>query len=751
MTTNFFRIDLPFDSFQIQRTSYSEGKLEQLKRTYNRDCSFFRHGEFIYVSPKKGFEIELGELVTLKVSEHTNVVLSLIRHLVFRTFRESFPDRVPQSFSPLRFFSTKSEHDPLAKLLPQSLKNKISYPRMIEVEARSIMEHGYPTFGLLIRSRQRWQFKFTLSELIADKFELKGRTVLEAQPIPGLEGILAPDESLLGEIIEVHGEEADIRTNEGTVRKKLEALQLQRSRHQIGDYLECQMGKPRATQVFKSLQYERQQQQGASASMAEARKIANWFAANNSERRLYENNDGFCFTISPNNHFEGSSIHLHTTNLIFDFGPGASATTPLTGLRNFGPFNASKFERNDLKLLAFCKPQSRGAMTEFIGRLIDGIPDSRYFQRGLKALFHLNSVSVEVRELKSSLPEAYEEAIDAAIKNADQPGIDLALIECPEMSIQPPVRENAYYRGRAKLMAYGIPTQGVRNEHLRRTSEALEWTLGPMALQIYAKVGGTPWRLPASQSVDKEILIGVGNALDRPNLWAGAEQSRIVGITTFFLGDGTYVLGERLRSVPYVNYFDELLGALKASIERLADDYAWKPGSSVRIVFHIYKPIKNVEVDVVSRLIDEFPQFKILFAFVTISTDHPWLMFRDCDDRYGQSPVTLCERGDNLVLDDHHALLQIRGNKDRANKKQRPPTPVSIRLHERSTYKDLKYIMQQIHDFAFLSWRSFFPAELPVTIFYSNLIASETSTLSKVPGWNSGFIDKHFRRKQWFL
>lgn len=751
MITNFFRIELPFESFQIQRTSYSNEKLDRLKKAHNRECSFFRHGEYIYASPKKGCELELGELATLKVSEHTNVVLSLIRHLVFRMFRESFPERIPQSFSPLRFFSTKSEHDPLRKLLPPALQDVIAYPRMIEVEARSIIEHGYPTFGLLIRSRQRWQFKLTLENLIADGYNLIGKTVLETQPIPGLEGILAPDESLLGEVIEVSDEEAVIQTNEGTVRKKLQSLQLQRSRHQIGDYLEFQLGEVKATQLFKSLQHGRQEQQGASASLAEAQKVASWFAGSNAEPRLYENNDGFCFTVSLHNTFEGSSIHLHTTNLIFDFGPGASATTPLTGLKNFGPFNAAKFERNDLRLLAFCRPQSRGAMTEFIGKLIEGIPDSKYFQRGLRSLFHLNSIKVDVRELKSSLPEAYEEAIDEAVKNFDQRGVDLALVECPELSVQPPIRENSYYRARAKLMAYGIPTQGVRSEHLRRTSGALEWTLGPMALQIYAKVGGTPWRLPASQSVDKEILIGVGNALDRPNLWAGAEQSRIVGITTFFLGDGSYVLGERLRSVPYESYFDELLRALKASIEHLADEYAWKTGSSVRIVFHIYKPIKNVEADVVSRLIDEFPQFKILFAFVTISTEHPWMMYRDLGEQRGISSVALCERGDNLVLDEHHALLQIRGDKNRPNRRQRPPFPVSIRLHERSTYKDLKYIMQQINDFAFLSWRSFFPAELPVTVFYSNLIASETSTLSKIPGWNPGFIDKHFRRKQWFL
>jgi hypothetical protein len=44
----------------------------------------------------------------VKVAEVPAVVLSLIRHLVFRSFRDAFHDRIPESFSPLRFFSTKS-------------------------------------------------------------------------------------------------------------------------------------------------------------------------------------------------------------------------------------------------------------------------------------------------------------------------------------------------------------------------------------------------------------------------------------------------------------------------------------------------------------------------------------------------------------------------------------------------------------------------------------------------------------------
>ena len=751
MITNYFRIELPFESFKIQRVPYSDDTFVTLRERHNRQASFFRNSDFIYISPAKGSGLELGNVVTLLIRDNPSVVASLIRHMIFRSFRDNFPDRIPQSFSPLRFFSSKHEHDPVYDLLPPKLQEVISYQRMIEVETRQIIENEIPSFGLLVRFRNRWRFNKSADELQAEGFDLIGKSVLESHPIPGLEGVLAPKGELLGEVKKVDGRTAEIKTNDGIIQRPLSTLFLERNSNQIGAYLAFKLGTRSATHLFEQLRQADRTKEDSGATFEETRKIALWFAGNTEKQRSYENEDGFCFTVTLKNEFSGISFPIQRTNLVFDYGPGASANSPFQGLQNYGPFNSEKFASNDLRILAICQTQSRGAMSQFAKQLIDGIPESAYFKRGLKSLFRLSSVDVKIEEAKSPLPEAYEKAIDSAISDSENNKFDIALIECLYESRRVPTRENPYYRARSRLMSYGIPTQGVRKDHLRFSSNRLQSTLGPMALQIYAKAGGTPWRLPASQSVDREIIVGIGSTIERPNLWAGAEQSRIVGITTFFLGDGSYMLGERLRSVPYSDYFNELLSSLRGSIETVARQYAWKEGDSVRIVFHIFKPIKNIEADVVAQLVESFPKFNILFAFVTISTRHPWMMFRNVHKNHGKTRVTLCERGDNLILDPHNCLLQLRGDKNRPNRWHRPPHPVSIRVHEKSTFKDLKYIAQQIQDFSYLSWRSFFPSEIPVTVLYSNLIASETGRLNETEGWQSGFLESHFRRKLWFL
>jgi len=745
MVTNFFPITFPFEEFDVQQLPYTEEQLKSLRERHNSVASFFRHGDNLYISPKKGAGLTLGKVVRLPVIENTAILEQMVRHLLFRTFRDMFPDRVPEDFAPLRFPSAKQEHDPLRALLPDGLAGVVQFPRINEVHVRSIVHEGQPRLGLLVVSRNRWRFPVPLSILRNENFPLVGCSVLETIPLPGLNGVLAPDESVLGEIEAITGDTATVRTNSGTVSRPLSSLLLQRTREQIGRYLEFRLGAGKATGIFRRLREQEEDRVKDGGHYREVVRVAEWFA-----KQEYANDDGFTFTVSREATLASTGMRLEPTKLVFDYSPGASDFRPLGGLANYGPFDSSRFDRKRPRLLAVFHHLNHGAATKFLAQLIDGIPTSRYFKKGLRELFRLHEVDHVLKEISANFPEDYERAIDEAVKEAGANKFDLALVECPDESRAIPDAQNPYYRAKARLMSYGIPVQCVREEHLRRGADDLAWTLGPAALQVYAKMGGVPWLLPGSQSVDAELIVGIGNTIQRPNLWSGAEQSRVVGLTTFFLGDGRYLMGQELKSVPYAEYFAELLRSLEESLKFVSTEYAWKEGKTVRLVFHVFKPLRNLEVDVIEQLVKRFPQYKIIYAFVTVSKIHPWMMFQDVQQN-GHYELTLCERGANLVLDQHSCLIQLRGAKDRANKRHRPPFPVLLRIHEKSTYKDLPYIAQQTLDFSFLNWRSFYPTELPVTIFYSSLMAEMSAKLQRVKGWNPVFLDQHFRRKAWFL
>ena len=746
MNLNFFTISLPFEEFQIQTKQYSDEDFSNLKDSYNKDASFFRYGDHTFISPRPGFDKELGELVTIRVNNHPEIVRSLIRHILFRVFKDDDYTKgmVPESFCPLRFHSTKSDHDPIRKQLPSEISEYIQYPRLNEIHVKSISPDGIHSFGLLVKSRHNWRLNRTLDLILQDGLELAGKTVVEKIPRSGLEGILADDEVVLGRINSIDGEKALISTNEGEIETDLNNLFLQKTSPQIKEYLELKVGSKKTGYIFDTIK-KFHFNADASTEFTEIFKLIGWFS-----KKEYRNNDGFCFKVVTNTAFQSEGIKLERTSLVFDLSPGSSKNWVAPGLKDFGPFDSARYANKSFKILVIAHQRQHGAVTSFIGKLVNGMPDSKYFQQGFQDLFRLQNVDVVYKTITANFPENYENAIDEAIKENTGNPFCIAMVECPDGSRYAPLEHNPYYRAKSRLMTHGIPVQCITEEHLRKSADSLSFTLGPVGLQIYAKTGGIPWILPSSQSTDAELIIGIGNSIYRPNYWSGVEQSRVVGITTFFNGDGRYLMGQESRTVPYDDYFDELFSSLTRSLQSVADEYGWRNGQTLRLVFHVFKPLKNTEIDVVKQLVKQL-DFNVLFAFVTISRKHPWILASSLRKTQRGIVVDHAKRGESFVIDKDSCLLQLCGSENRPNKRQGPPSPVLIRIHPNSTYKDLPYITQQIHDFSHLNWRSYYPCELPVTIAYSNWMANLIQRLEKLDGWNSSILDSHFRRKTWFL
>jgi len=186
------------------------------------------------------------------------------------------------------------------------------------------------------------------------------------------------------------------------------------------------------------------------------------------------------------------------------------------------------------------------------------------------------------------------------------------------------------------------------------------------------------------------------------------------------------------------------------------------------LIFHIFKPIKNTEFDVISQLVREISQFKIKFAFVTISNVHPTILFDSNQrgfTRYGSTIAKgelIPNRGSNIILDDKTCIVQMLGAKELKTSGQGMSRPILINIRTpqgnyNSTdlndllFYDLRYITQQIFSFTYLSWRSFLPGEEPATMKYSNLISRLLGKMRNVPNWDADNLNYGLKRKKWFL
>ena len=761
MEVNFFPINIDFDEFQISQTKYSDSLIKELRSRYNKTHSFFRDGDYIYISNNSDNTLELGDITTLKISSSEKVVSSLIKHIFFRTFKDRFTDIKPTSFYPFRFFSRVNTDDLVFPYLPKDMKDVLSYKKQIDIQLRIFDINQRHQYGFIINTSYHWGLSKKCIDLYKEGFDLLGLEVLKIEEIPELKEVLVANEEFIGEIKELQGNNAIVSTNEGDITISLNELTLRKTTYNIKSYLTHLLGESQSEAIISKVKFEEQNRLNNKTERTEINKIAQLISSYQDKTTvIYKNSDGFYYTVNSTPFNSENSFTLKNPPFIFDHAATKVENRNAdAGLNNFGPWDAITFDCKSPHVVGICAKRNRGSFTEFLAKLINGDPNSQWFKKGLQKKYDLNNVTYEVFDISNCDFAGYDSVISQLNTKPD-----LVIMEIPESFKRMKIEENPYYRLKAKLLTLEIPFQFIVESKVRYSNDVLLNTIG---LQIYAKLGGTPWVLPSTRSIDRELIIGVGNSIIRNNNFKGSEKNRVVGITTFFSSDGQYLLSNKAKDVPYSEYFNELLKNLVDAFTHLKELQGWKDNDTIRLIFHIFKPIKNIEFEVVCKLMESFPEFKIQFAFVTISKKHPYKLYEASQPGVMKGNKRLGEftplRGSNIILDSTSCLVQMLGAHEIKTDRHGASSPILIKIRtpqgkfdSSSTlndmlFTDIQYISQQIFSFTYLSWRSFLPKELPATMLYSDLIANLLGRLRKINGWQPDILNFKLKQKKWFL
>ena len=347
------------------------------------------------------------------------------------------------------------------------------------------------------------------------------------------------------------------------------------------------------------------------------------------------------------------------------------------------------------------------------------------------------------------MPEAtsYREACLRALQG---PKSDLAIIVIEERYKQQFAGENdPYLVAKSVFLSQGVPVQEVEIETIRVPPElefSTPFVLDNIALATYAKLGGIPFVMAAAPSLAHELVIGIGSASLRAGRLDRAE--RVVGITTVFSSDGNYLLYNSSREVDIDDYPAELLATLRRAVGEIQARNAWQSGDPVRLIFHVFKPLRDAEAQAVKHLVEQLTDFRVEFAFLHVSEDHDWLLF----DLHAEGEADFVpDRGYAVALGRSETLLTVTGPGQLKTPLQGMPRPMLLLLHRESTFKDLDYLAGQVYRFTMLSWRSFLPGSRPVTILYSDRIAELLGKLRQIRNWNPDALATQLQGSRWFL
>lgn len=684
--------------------------------------------------------------------------------------------RVLRFSKPIVFLGSKAR----TRLLTAALQELGIRPKAdLEVRTRFVMDtrlitppgsEEHPQLGLLIDIRTSNVIDVPIAELATRGLNLLGRYVCKRKEATS---DLAPRLETVGAISKISGDRVYLTDAVGADVVNAAEVLLEPRQENLEEVIRLYYG-ARSQQIISQLRRSRASVVNADRKLTQIRELLG--SLRDKHETVFAEGvvASFGDFIEQSSPLFPASISTEPPTLLFGAQGRNFGTSPDEGLRSWGPYKYMHHARNEPLLAVICEANNRGRTEQFVQMLTAGFPEEDWqareggskwpkanpFQGGLIGKFRLSRVQAEYEEAVSPSAAHYEQAITCLLNRLHQTP-DIALVQTREATRKLYGSESPYLAAKAGFMTAGIPVQAITAEKLEPAIRDNPYILGDVALAVYAKLDGVPWRISTRGVTSHELVVGLGYT-ETGETRLG-ERARYVGITTVFRGDGRYLVWGQTREVEFKDYADALLETLQVTVRQVRDENAWSVGEEVRLIFHVFKPLKNEEIKAIKSLVASIAadDFRVCYAFLDLSQNHDYEIFDVVQQgkqyRSGAGAMqtrgkAVPSRGLALKLDARTALLQLVGPQELKTDLQGTPAPLLIRLHPDSDFDDLTYLVRQVYHFTYMSWRSSRAASEPVTILYSRLIARALANLKPLSDWNSRSLTQGgLRNRHWFL
>ncbi len=379
-------------------------------------------------------------------------------------------------------------------------------------------------------------------------------------------------------------------------------------------------------------------------------------------------------------------------------------------VKTYEPYSLELYQNKKIFIGVICPSEYQGETEGFIKKI----------EFKLKEVFHFNALNFVFETIKGKDLNSYKDILyDIELLKCD---LIYVIVTEDQEKIQPAI--SPYYVCKAKLIGNGIPTQDIQIETIRQSYSA--FTMTNIALNTYAKLGGTAWTIEKEDRLKDELVIGIGSTLSENGQF-------VLGIAQVFHNDGRYMTGDCSPLSTFTNYAENLENHLFKTLEPLVLEM--NASGTFRLIFHLYKSAsEEYEIKAITNLVERFSDYHFEFALIHLAYGHNLRLYYND----GKSDII---QGTYVQLNKYSALLHFVSKSD---------LPLKIDLDKRSTFTSLFYLAKQVYWFSHLSHRSYMPSKRTVTIMYPSLMAKITEELKKVDGWDYERL-KAVSDKLWFI
>ena len=432
--------------------------------------------------------------------------------------------------------------------------------------------------------------------------------------------------------------------------------------------------------------------------------------------------------ISPNL-VETTVFHLNKKEYIFS--NNNISRSQFQGIRNYGAYkNISK----EVTFAFIFEDRFRSFANELYLSLTGKLNPGTF--PGLEQMFNININTKNVNQIKlanyslEAMSQAINEVKTLQNNNPERKVVGIYIEDCAVDSEDLPASNNYYYL-KYHFIKNNLPLQVVNYRKLGERN-SLKWSTSNLALAMFAKIGGIPWIVKPSNK--NCLILGIGSS-HKKNKETG-EISKYFAYTVCLDSSGLYKALEVLaEEESEITYLEKLTNNLITILKEQKANYE-------TCVLHLPFKIKKKEIIAISNAIKQIKDIELVVVKINIDNKYFGYSFHNTLVPYESSFVKL-SKDEYLVW--FEGLLY---GKEVVDKRLSNPVHIKfLNINNRKDFDEQAYL-QDILNLSGANWRGFNAKSIPISIYYSQIIAKYTEAFENISGYEEGAISNN---KPWFL
>jgi hypothetical protein len=388
------------------------------------------------------------------------------------------------------------------------------------------------------------------------------------------------------------------------------------------------------------------------------------------------------------------------------FNGNRDSRSQFAGLRQYGPLEP--LSSPPTLLFAF-RERDRPAARALAMALQGSTTHERYSFPGFEALF---KTAITIDRAPIVLPDLTAQSFANALNRVKDDRVSQP--STVPVFVLPEGEDNGYMQHKATFTHEGIPTQ-VCTTTIINDAYSLKWAIANIALQIFCKAGGKPWKVrPTGECT---LIIGISQS---HKTTGEREHKKIQKYFAFSVMTDNSGLFQQLRVLGDADDESQYLQELRTNLRTIL---AERPAEFSQVVVHTSFRLRHREMLAIEETVKEAAALaKHTCRFAVVKVNHRNRFFGVNPDVNSLVPF----EGTIARLGGGEHLIWFEGifpDKQTVTKAFPGPTHVAfLRVSDEDSIAD-ESLLQDLINLSGANWRGFNAKSAPVSVFYCHLVA----------------------------